>query len=123
MTSTQLESGEQIEEQQGAVEKTTGGRSSLTASRLVTAVDEPDQNAFDEECSERGHLAWRVYTTYCRAVGYTLVLVIVLSVVLMQVTRNTTDLWMAYWVTHMPPNVTQHYYLEPYVYTGRYPLQ
>lgn len=83
-------------------------------------MDQPDQSVLDEEGSERGHLAWRVYTTYCSAVGYGLVPVILLAVILMQVTRNTTDLWMAYWVTHMPANSTQNYFLEPNIYFGMY---
>lgn len=111
LTSTHLESGEQIGQQQAVVEKKASSK--LTGPLMM---DQSDQSILDEEGCERGHLAWRVYTTYCSAVGYGLVPIILLSVILMQITRNTTDLWMAYWVTHIPTNTSQNYFLETYFY-------
>ncbi|XP_054264450.1 ATP-binding cassette sub-family C member 10 isoform X2 [Macrosteles quadrilineatus] len=52
-----------------------------------------------EEGRETGTVAWRVYNTYLAAVGYCLTAAILISLTLMQVSRNGTDWWMAYWVT------------------------
>lgn len=113
LTSTHLESGDQIEQQKAADAKTASRRCSLTTNHA-------DEIVFNEEGREQGYLARRVYTTYCSAVGYGLVVVILFAVILMQVTRNSTDLWMAYWVTHTPINSTQNYLLEPSSYFGMY---
>ncbi|XP_075224680.1 ATP-binding cassette sub-family C member 10 [Lycorma delicatula] len=53
----------------------------------------------DEELSARGTVAWKVYNRYLAAVGYGLTLIILLSIILMQVSRNATDWWLALWVT------------------------
>lgn len=52
-----------------------------------------------EESREYGHLAGNVFTCYWRAVSTPLALVVLLFVLLMQVTRNLSDAWLAHWVT------------------------
>ncbi|KAG8268119.1 Multidrug resistance-associated protein 7 [Homalodisca vitripennis] len=52
------------------------------------------------EGRETGSVAWRVYGVYLRAVGLTLTAFVLIAVTLMQISRNGTDWWIAYWVTH-----------------------
>ncbi|KAK3858134.1 hypothetical protein Pcinc_035658 [Petrolisthes cinctipes] len=53
-----------------------------------------------EEEREIGELSGKVYMTYITAVGAALTLTIFITFVLMQTSRNLTDMWLAYWVSH-----------------------
>uniref|UniRef100_A0A1B6CRI6 ABC-type xenobiotic transporter n=1 Tax=Clastoptera arizonana TaxID=38151 RepID=A0A1B6CRI6_9HEMI len=64
-------------------------------------LQEDINSVLEEETRETGSLSWTVYSTYLQAVGVCLMLSIFLSIILMQLSRNGTDWWMAYWVTHM----------------------
>uniref|UniRef100_A0A1I8QDH6 ABC-type xenobiotic transporter n=1 Tax=Stomoxys calcitrans TaxID=35570 RepID=A0A1I8QDH6_STOCA len=52
-----------------------------------------------EESREYGNLAMGVFSCYWKAVTTPLGVVVLMSVVLMQVTRNLSDAWLAHWVT------------------------
>lgn len=52
-----------------------------------------------EETRETGTLSADVFRAYARAMGSVLGVVVLLSVVTMQVTRNVSDLWLAHWVS------------------------
>ncbi|EDW64800.1 ATP-binding cassette sub-family C member 10 [Drosophila virilis] len=52
-----------------------------------------------EESREFGHLSTNVFACYWRAVTAPLALTVLLSVLLMQLTRNLSDAWLAHWVT------------------------
>ncbi|KAL0039364.1 hypothetical protein WJX79_004967 [Trebouxia sp. C0005] len=54
-----------------------------------------------EEGRMIGHVRWQVYTTYMKAVGTGLALFVLLSLALMQITRNGNDLWLSYWVSNL----------------------
>ncbi|XP_076672465.1 ATP-binding cassette sub-family C member 10 isoform X2 [Andrena cerasifolii] len=54
----------------------------------------------NEEFSERGTVRLGVYACYANAVGRYLAISIVLLMFLMQSSKNVTDLWLSYWVTH-----------------------
>ncbi|XP_076628531.1 ATP-binding cassette sub-family C member 10 [Colletes latitarsis] len=56
---------------------------------------------FDEEFSEKGTVRLGVYACYVKAVGRYLAIIIVLSMFLMQSSKNITDLWLSYWATHI----------------------
>ncbi|KAG0729444.1 Multidrug resistance-associated protein 7 [Chionoecetes opilio] len=61
----------------------------------------------EAEGREEGEMSLGVLTTYLTAVGIPLVCLILLSLTLMQASRNLTDLWLAYWVSHVTqPNTT-----------------
>ena len=62
--------------------------------------DEDRDSLLEDETLEKGTLQFSVYTAYFKAVGYYLVVAILLSMFLMQSSRNITDLWLSYWVTH-----------------------
>ncbi|KAI4498656.1 hypothetical protein M0802_006362 [Mischocyttarus mexicanus] len=53
----------------------------------------------NEEHIERGNLKFKVYTSYITAVGRYLAISILISMILMQSSKNMTDLWLSYWVT------------------------
>ncbi|KAH8376592.1 hypothetical protein KR093_000185, partial [Drosophila rubida] len=89
---------------------------------LPNAADE-DKKSVDsllmEESREYGHLAGNVFSCYWRAVSAPLALSVLLFVVLMQLTRNLSDTWLANWVTETTldghPNDTtlQHLLMRP----------
>ncbi|OAD58395.1 Multidrug resistance-associated protein 7 [Eufriesea mexicana] len=54
----------------------------------------------DEEYKEKGIVRLGVYSCYIKAIGYYLAISIILSMILMQSSKNVTDLWLSYWVTH-----------------------
>jgi len=52
-----------------------------------------------EEEREEGNVQLNVYLSYLRAIGYLLSGAILLSMFLMQSSRNLTDWWLSYWVS------------------------
>ncbi|XP_029175572.1 multidrug resistance-associated protein 7 [Nylanderia fulva] len=54
----------------------------------------------EKETTEKGTVHFSVYTCYLKAVGQYLAISIFLSMILMQSSKNVTDLWLSYWVTH-----------------------
>lgn len=71
--------------------------------RSVELSNQDDKKSLDslllEESREYGHLSGNVFTCYWKAVTSPLAFTVLLSVVLMQLTRNLSDAWLAYWVT------------------------
>ena len=63
-------------------------------------LPQPEAEAEQEEERAVGHVRWAVWQQYLAATGWSLVAVIVLSLVAMQATRNANDLWLSYWVSH-----------------------
>ncbi|XP_054002835.1 ATP-binding cassette sub-family C member 10 [Hylaeus anthracinus] len=61
-----------------------------------------------EECSQKGTVRLGVYTCYVNAIGRYLAISIVLSMLLMQISKNVTDLWLSYWVTHTNTTATNN---------------
>lgn len=55
----------------------------------------------DKEVMEKGTVQFSVYMSYIKAVGRYLAISILLSMILMQSSKNITDLWLSYWVTHV----------------------
>lgn len=54
----------------------------------------------ERETTEKGTVRFSVYMCYIKAIGQYLAISIFLSMVLMQSSKNITDLWLSYWVTH-----------------------
>ncbi|DBA85738.1 TPA: hypothetical protein ACH3X1_005304 [Trebouxia sp. C0004] len=63
-----------------------------------------------EEGRMVGHVRWQVYTAYMKAVGTGLVLFVLLSLALMQITRNGNDLWLSYWVSNLDSPHDHHHH-------------
>ena len=66
----------------------------------------------DEETREEGAVKWSVYKKYWFCVGAILSPTIILSLALMQTSRNLTDVWLANWVSNNDTDVK--YYLSVY---------
>nr|XP_025746236.1 multidrug resistance-associated protein 7 isoform X2 [Callorhinus ursinus] len=54
-----------------------------------------------EERKKEGAVALHVYQAYWRAVGWGLALAILLSLLLMQATRNAADWWLSHWISQL----------------------
>ena len=67
---------------------------------LKEPEDGDRDSLLEDEAVEKGTLQFSVYSAYCKAVGNYLVVAIFLSLFLMQSSRNITDLWLSFWVTH-----------------------
>ncbi|XP_041780046.1 ATP-binding cassette sub-family C member 10 [Anopheles merus] len=75
--------------------------------------EDDDQRSNDsvlmEESREFGHLDQKVLGAYWKATGRSLGFWVIMSVLMMQVSRNLTDAWLAYWVgttNDIAPNST-----------------
>nr|CAH7715442.1 unnamed protein product [Callosobruchus chinensis] len=71
-----------------------------------------NDDVLSEEHSENGTLEFGVYASYWRAIGHILSFFILVSVTMMQFSRNMTDWWLAHWVTdsdmHNATNTTNY---------------
>uniref|UniRef100_A0A8C7DD99 ATP-binding cassette sub-family B member 6 n=1 Tax=Oncorhynchus kisutch TaxID=8019 RepID=A0A8C7DD99_ONCKI len=75
-------------------------------------TDGPSNELFAEEQSSLsreeqkavGGLAWKVYHTYWRAVGGPLAVSILLSLLLMQASKNVSDWWLSHWISNLKNN-------------------
>lgn len=95
----------------------------LPVRRTPTQLD-PDRRSLDsclmEESKELGHLSSSVIDCYWKATGRWLGFFVLLSVLLMQLSRNLTDGWLAYWVSLTDKNATnmtshdEEFYLDTY---------
>ena len=87
---------------------------SLTGRNSPTHETGPVQsiNTDTTEHRETGRVKSKVYRQYWRAVGSLMSPLILLSLVLMQVSRNLTDVWLAHWVSaeenNTSPNTSYH---------------
>ncbi|KAK0080934.1 hypothetical protein PV325_013074 [Microctonus aethiopoides] len=64
-------------------------------------IDSADTDSLlGEEYSEQGTVRFNVYSAYLNAVGKLLIVSIFLAMILMQSSKNITDLWLSFWVTH-----------------------
>jgi len=73
-----------------------------TAGAEIQLVDVHSEAAglVEEEGQESGAVRMAVYSTYWHAVGSCLAPAVLLSLLLMQASRNINDWWLSYWVTH-----------------------
>ncbi len=63
-------------------------------------ASEEQSDEIEEEAKEQGAINIKVYKHYCKSVGYFLVCFTLLTLTLMQLTRNLTDFWLSYWTEH-----------------------
>uniref|UniRef100_A0A8C1T8S2 ATP-binding cassette, sub-family C (CFTR/MRP), member 10 n=1 Tax=Cyprinus carpio TaxID=7962 RepID=A0A8C1T8S2_CYPCA len=68
---------------------------------------EAELKMFGEEQKQMGKLSWAVYRSYWRAVGGCMALAVLLSLFLMQASKNVSDWWLSHWISHMKDNMTQ----------------
>lgn len=66
----------------------------------VTSKESPDKNDIEyKETSETGTLSNKVYFSYWISIGHFLSLMILMSVIMMQMSKNVSDWWLSHWVT------------------------
>lgn len=90
---------------------------------LANVTAEEDKRSVDslllEESREYGHLSGNVFSCYWKAVSAPLALTVLLFVLIMQLTRNLSDAWLAHWVTettldgHTNDTTLQHQLIRP----------
>uniref|UniRef100_A0A673X2J8 ATP-binding cassette, sub-family C (CFTR/MRP), member 10 n=1 Tax=Salmo trutta TaxID=8032 RepID=A0A673X2J8_SALTR len=66
-----------------------------------------------EEQKAVGGLAWKVYHAYWRAVGGALAVSILLSLLLMQASKNVSDWWLSHWISNLKNNGSAQSVLMP----------
>uniref|UniRef100_A0A8C7QG61 ATP-binding cassette, sub-family C (CFTR/MRP), member 10 n=1 Tax=Oncorhynchus mykiss TaxID=8022 RepID=A0A8C7QG61_ONCMY len=66
-----------------------------------------------EEQKAVGGLAWKVYHAYWRAVGGALAVSILLSLLLMQASKNVSDWWLSHWISNLNNNGSSQSVLTP----------
>ncbi|KAM6940945.1 LOW QUALITY PROTEIN: ATP-binding cassette sub-family C member 10 [Lycodopsis pacificus] len=68
----------------------------------LCVADDPD--LLGAEQKQVGGLAWRVYRTYWVAVGGGLAASILMSLLLMQASKNVSDWWLSHWISELKNN-------------------
>eukprot|EP00891_Asterochloris_glomerata_P003413 jgi/Astpho2/3413/e_gw1.00054.14.1_t len=71
-----------------------------TSSPVAQVCLASSPSEIQQEQRQIGHVRWAVYASYGRAVGLRLSLLVFLSLLLMQASRNANDLWLSFWVSH-----------------------
>uniref|UniRef100_A0A8C4Z714 ATP-binding cassette, sub-family C (CFTR/MRP), member 10 n=1 Tax=Gadus morhua TaxID=8049 RepID=A0A8C4Z714_GADMO len=89
----------------GAEVELEEGVSSLEVEEKLVMVEE-DEDRSGEEHKEAGGLAWAVYRAYWRAVGGALAATILLSLLLMQASKNVSDWWLSHWISELRNNAS-----------------
>ncbi|XP_062400248.1 ATP-binding cassette sub-family C member 10 [Sardina pilchardus] len=69
-------------------------------------LEEGPEEDSGEEQKQVGGLAWSVYRAYWRAVGGALAVSILLSIFLMQASKNVSEWWLSHWISHLKSNST-----------------
>ncbi|XP_038567664.1 multidrug resistance-associated protein 7 isoform X1 [Micropterus salmoides] len=64
--------------------------------------DDPDLSVAEQK--QVGGLAWRVYKTYWVSVGGVLAASILMSLLLMQASKNVSDWWLSHWISELKNN-------------------
>ncbi|XP_034455993.1 multidrug resistance-associated protein 7 [Hippoglossus hippoglossus] len=64
--------------------------------------DDPDQLGAEQK--QAGGLAWTVYQTYWAAVGGVLASSVLMSLLLMQASKNVSDWWLSHWISELRNN-------------------
>ncbi|KAM3622612.1 uncharacterized protein V6R79_001000 [Siganus canaliculatus] len=76
-----------------------------TASSPDLCVND-DSELLGAEQKQSGRLAWRVYRTYWAAMGGWLAASILMSLLLMQASKNVSDWWLSYWISELKHNTS-----------------
>uniref|UniRef100_A0A8C7DD20 ATP-binding cassette sub-family B member 6 n=1 Tax=Oncorhynchus kisutch TaxID=8019 RepID=A0A8C7DD20_ONCKI len=91
------------------VEKGTSSHLCLLAANIT----DEQSSLSREEQKAVGGLAWKVYHTYWRAVGGPLAVSILLSLLLMQASKNVSDWWLSHWISNLKNNGSAQSVLMP----------
>ncbi|XP_063055081.1 ATP-binding cassette sub-family C member 10 [Engraulis encrasicolus] len=72
----------------------------------IALEEEPDDSG--EEQKKVGGLDWSVYRAYWKAVGGVMATSILLSLLLMQASKNVSEWWLSHWISHLKDNSTDN---------------
>jgi len=75
---------------------------SISYDRLAQStefINKPEVGEINEEHQHQGSISSRVYRAYLKAVGRPLSLLVIISLLFMQASKNASDLWLAHWVS------------------------
>ncbi|KAG8239359.1 hypothetical protein J437_LFUL018889, partial [Ladona fulva] len=73
---------------------------SLEERRVESSEEEKEEISEQQEERETGAVKMTVYSNYWLSIGHALAISILISLALMQLSRNISDWWLSYWVTH-----------------------
>lgn len=81
---------------------------------------EGNSEIFEEEARKEGTVQFDIYRNYAAFSGWTIVITILISTFLMQLSRNGNDFWLSYWVDSTPkgPHNQESTYLYLVVLTA-----
>uniref|UniRef100_A0A0A9XHY7 ABC-type xenobiotic transporter n=2 Tax=Lygus hesperus TaxID=30085 RepID=A0A0A9XHY7_LYGHE len=92
--------GLELEKSTSCFGDVSGNRSDSKVPASDLSLPAPGNKVEDEQ-KVYGFLSWRVYGTYLAAAGLCIWPLIVLTVLVMQASRNLNDWWLAHWVSNM----------------------
>ncbi|KAJ3683780.1 hypothetical protein LUZ60_014007 [Juncus effusus] len=77
---------------------------------LCTITQESEEN-LETEVRKEGRVEFGVYKIYAFFAGWPIVIIIIISAILMQASRNGNDLWLSYWVDTSTGSTHIQFYL------------
>ncbi|OAY37002.1 hypothetical protein MANES_11G066800v8 [Manihot esculenta] len=87
-----------VQEQELRISTSIEGRKSYTLEKEFIHTSEEAQEIVEVELRKEGKVELAVYKNYAAFSGWFITVVICLSAILMQASRNGNDLWLSYWV-------------------------
>lgn len=78
----------------------------FASSSIKSEPSNDNDSVLNEEARETGTVQFSIYKSYWSAVGNFLGICVILSIVLMQTSRNMIDWWLSFWVTNSAGNRT-----------------
>ncbi|XP_050286789.1 ABC transporter C family member 13 isoform X1 [Quercus robur] len=96
-----------IQRQECSMAANTEGKQSLLE-KSTTHVSEEAEEIIEVELRKEGRVELTVYKNYAAFSGWSITVVICLSAILMQASRNGNDLWLSYWVDTTGSSQTEY---------------
>uniref|UniRef100_A0A8D3BHY2 ATP-binding cassette sub-family C member 10 n=1 Tax=Scophthalmus maximus TaxID=52904 RepID=A0A8D3BHY2_SCOMX len=93
-----------VKEKRGAAEPDDDDEPGPPADLWSGGDDGDDPERSGEEQKLAGGLAWRVYQTYWAAMGGALASSVLMSLLLMQASKNVSDWWLSHWISQLKNN-------------------
>ncbi|XP_030491896.2 ABC transporter C family member 13 isoform X1 [Cannabis sativa] len=87
-----------ISGQEGSTGTCTEGKQKLILEQNIVSASEEAQEIIEDEVRKEGRVEIIVYKKYAAFSGWLITIIICVSAILMQASRNGNDLWLSYWV-------------------------
>ncbi|PON89300.1 ATP-binding cassette containing protein [Trema orientale] len=95
---TELDTDSHIYGQESDTDNRTEDTQKLLLEKNTVCASEGAQEIIEDEARKEGRVELTVYKKYAAFSGWFIMVVICLSAILMQASRNGNDLWLSYWV-------------------------